>query len=75
MQSAAQRAKALKTHLESGNYEAHIYVTKSEPAIFHYIVCRKGDPEILHWSQQHTLEAARREAMTYMDELRKRQAS
>lgn len=52
--------------IENQQYFADIlHDTQNEPAVYHYIIQRKGSNEILHWSQESTeekaIDAARKE--------------
>ena len=49
--------------LELGDYLVEFFVnTTADPAIFHYIVTRKGSAEIQKWGSCFTEEDCRREA-------------
>ncbi len=43
--------------------------TRIHPPVYHVIVSRHGGPEILHWSQFHSLDEAREYAWKCIDDL------
>lgn len=49
-----------------------LHDARTEPAVYHYIIQRKGSNEILHWSQERTQEkainAARKELQRLVQE-------
>jgi hypothetical protein len=56
--------------LEIGDYIADILVDKrSYPVVVHWIVQRRGSPEILQWGHEDDFEAASREAVLWIESL------
>jgi hypothetical protein len=51
-----------------GQYCAEIYVSNpgTESAIFHYIITKIGDAEILFWGQEHSMEDAEDGSISFM---------
>ncbi len=68
------RSKRLvKRTLTSGGYETDFYTdTTTDPPIFHYIITRKGDADILAWGQERTAYDAERAALDCMHDLYQR---
>jgi hypothetical protein len=66
----------VKRTLTSGGFEAEFFVdSKSEPAIYHYIVTRKGSADILAWGQEKNSNDAEHAAMDCMHDLGHRSMS
>ena len=56
--------------IEIGDYIADILVDKrSLPVVVHWIVQRRGNPEILQWGHEDEFEAACREAVHWIESL------
>jgi hypothetical protein len=56
--------------MEIGDYIADILVDKrSYPVVVHWIVQRRGNPEILKWGHEDDFEAASREAVAWIESL------
>ena len=61
---------APNNRIEMGEYIADILIDKrSYPVVVHWIVQRRGCPEILQWGHEDTFEAASREAVSWIDSL------
>jgi len=53
-----------------GDFQAEVYVdAKLHPPIYHYLITRRGEAEVLMWGQTHSLREARCSAQEYMEEL------
>jgi hypothetical protein len=71
-----KRKKVIKRTLASGGYEADFYAdTTSNPPIYHYIVTKRGDADILAWGQERSAHAAERAAMDCMHDLYQRSSA
>ncbi len=58
--------------IEVGEYIADILVdNRSYPVVVHWIVQRRGDPEILRWGHEDDSETAAREAVAWIDSHRR----
>ena len=56
--------------IEINEYIADILVDKrSFPTVVHWIVQRRGSPEILQWGHEDTFESASHEAVAWIDSL------
>ena len=56
--------------IEIGEYIADILVDKrSFPTVVHWIVQRRGNPEILQWGHEDDFDSASREAVAWIDSL------
>jgi hypothetical protein len=56
--------------IEIGDYIADILVDKrSFPVVIHWIVQRRGSPEILQWGHHDDFEAASRDAVAWIESL------
>ena len=65
-----QVAPATNNRIEIGEYIADILVDKrSFPTVIHWIVQRRGCPEILQWGHEDTFEDASNEAVAWIDSL------
>lgn len=63
-------APAANNRIEIGEYIADVLVDKrSYPVVVHWIVQRRGCPEILQWGHEDTFEAASREAVAWIESL------
>jgi hypothetical protein len=56
-----------KRTLISSGYEAEFFIDrKGETVLYHYIITRKGNADILMWGQEPSMEEAERAAMDWM---------
>jgi hypothetical protein len=61
---------APSNRIEIGGYIADILVDRrSYPIVVHWIVQRRGSPEILQWGHEDTFDAASREANAWIESL------
>lgn len=61
---------ATNNRIEIGEFIADILVDRrSFPTVVHWIVQRRGSPEILQWGHEDDFEAASREAVAWIDSL------
>jgi hypothetical protein len=68
--SAEGASSDTNNRLEIGDYIADILVDKrSYPVVVHWIVQRRGSPEILQWGHEDNFEAASREAVLWIESL------
>jgi hypothetical protein len=68
--SLEEVAVAANNRIEIGEYIADILVDKrSYPVVVHWIVQRRGCPEILQWGHEDKFEAASREAVAWIESL------
>lgn len=68
--SAREDAPSSNNRLEIGDYIADILVDKrSYPVVVHWIVQRRGNPEILQWGHEDDFEGASREAVDWIESL------
>jgi hypothetical protein len=66
----AAREPNSNNRLQIGDYIADILVDKrSYPVVVHWIVQRRGNPEILQWGHEDDFEAASREATDWIESL------
>jgi len=56
------------TRIVCGSFVADVLIDRLNP-IFHWVVQRRGSPEVLHWSQEETFEEAERAAESYVNRL------
>ena len=65
-----QRTEAISnTRLQRGNYLADVVLdTRHKTKIFHWIIQRIGSPEVIHWGQEYTFEAARDAAQGFLQD-------
>ena len=49
-----------------GGFEAELYKDSRHADLFHFVITRKGDSEILMWGQEPTYEEAESVAMSWM---------
>lgn len=60
----------VKQLISHGDFEAEIYIdTKLHPPIYHYLITRRGEAEVLMWGQTRSLEEARHAAQEYMEDM------
>ncbi|HUS18247.1 MAG TPA: hypothetical protein VMZ25_01230 [Terriglobales bacterium] len=63
----------MKRTLESGGYEADLYLdTSVSPPIYHFLVTQKDSSTILAWGQEKTAHDAERAAMECMHDFYQR---
>jgi hypothetical protein len=56
-----------KRTLITGGFEAEFFVDhKSVSPLYHFIITRKGNADIIMWGQEHTMEEAERTALEWM---------
>jgi hypothetical protein len=68
--SLEEVSPAANNRIEIGEYIADILVDKrSFPVVVHWIVQRRGSPEILQWGHEDTFDAASREAVAWIESL------
>lgn len=68
--STRDGAPVSNNRIEIGEYIADILVDKrSYPTVVHWIVQRRGNPEILQWGHEDDFDAASREAVAWIDSL------
>jgi hypothetical protein len=68
--SAREPSQSSNNRLEIGDYIADILVDKrSYPVVVHWIVQRRGNPEILQWGHEDNFEDASREAIDWIESL------
>ncbi len=60
----------VSNRIEIGEYIADILIDRrSYPTVVHWIVQRRGNPEILQWGHEDTFEDAHREAVAWIESL------
>jgi hypothetical protein len=65
---ASEDSASANNRIEIGEYIADILVDKrSYPTLVHWIIQRRGCPEILQWGHQDTYDEASREATAWID--------
>ena len=53
-----------------GRYQADLYVDpKLHPPIYHYIITRAGEAEVLMWGQENSVEEAEDAALSWMQDM------
>ena len=68
--SREDTSPASNNRIEIGEYIADILVDKrSFPTVVHWIVQRRGSPEILQWGHEDDFDSASREAVAWIDSL------
>lgn len=68
--SLEEVSSAANNRIEIGEYIADILVDKrSYPIVVHWIVQRRGSPEILQWGHEDNFESASREAVAWIESL------
>ncbi|MGI9101766.1 MAG: hypothetical protein ACR2IF_04905 [Terriglobales bacterium] len=72
--TAAARRKKVNIHLVCGAFFADVVTdSRVNPPIHHWIVQRQGSPEVVHWGQEASLEAAESAASSFMNDLAERE--
>ena len=60
----------VKRTLSHGEYEAEFYVDpKLNPAVYHFVITRRGAAEIIIWGQEQSMSDAERSALDWMYEM------
>ena len=68
--SATEVSPDFNNRIEIGDYIADILVDKrSYPTVVHWIVQRRGNPEILQWGHEDDFESASSEAVAWIESL------
>ncbi len=61
-------SRAIVETLQDGPYMADLFANEQvQPAIYHYIITRRGSSEILDWGQTFSMESSRTAAEQWME--------